>query len=116
MDKKVAALLGAVAGIATIGAAQASPEPASPPTSPVKSYAELLAPIANPVDQLRADDAAREQAPAKLAQYYPYPYYYHHHHDISTSRKTTFHSGSELRARSQSSSVCSTTLRCSIPA
>jgi hypothetical protein len=64
MDKKVAALLGAVAGIATIGAAQASPEP--PPTSPVKSYAELLAPIANPVDQLRADDAAREQAPAKL--------------------------------------------------
>src|SRR5215467_5357765 len=85
MDKKVAALLGAVAGIATIGAAQASPEPASAPTSPVKSYAELLAPIANPVDQLRADDTAREQAPAKLAQYYypydyRYPRYYHHHH------------------------------------
>src|SRR5215469_3118403 len=81
MDKKIAGLLGAVAGIATVGAAEASPAPSS--NTPARSYAELLAPIANPVEQLQADDAAREQTPVKLAQYYPYPYYYryyHHHH------------------------------------
>ena len=78
MDKKIAGLLGAVAGIATVGAAQASTEPTSTPseTTPARTYAELLAPIANPVEQLQADDMAREQAPVQTAQYYPYGYGY----------------------------------------
>ena len=90
MDKKIAGLLGAVAGIATIGAAQAAPQPAQNSSQAPSSYADLLAPIANPVEALQADNAARAQAPeAELAQYYYYgygpryyapPYYYHHHH------------------------------------
>jgi hypothetical protein len=67
MDRKISGLLGAVAGFAMVGAAQASPEPTSPPTTPARSYAELLGPIANPIEQLQADNAAREQAPAELA-------------------------------------------------
>jgi hypothetical protein len=65
------------------------------------SYADLLAPIANPVEALQADNAARARN-IELAQYYyngyysgpgygyPYngpaygynnnPYYHHHHH------------------------------------
>ena len=81
MDKKIAGLLGAVAGIATMASAQAAtgPAPASSPSA--TSYADLLAPIANPVKQLEADNAARAKAAeVQEAQYYPSPYYRHHHH------------------------------------
>jgi hypothetical protein len=89
MGKKIAGLLGAVAGLATVGAAQAAPQPAQNLPQAPSSYADLLAPIANPVEALQADNAARAQAPeVELAQYYYYgyrpyynyrPYYYHHH-------------------------------------
>jgi hypothetical protein len=96
--------VGAIAGIAAVGSAQASPQLAEPQiTHQVTSYADLLAPIQNAVELLKADDAARSQrsANARVAQYYnpyygypppppaanyysPYysanPYYYHHHH------------------------------------
>jgi hypothetical protein len=96
MDKKIAGLLGAVAGLATAGSAQAYT--ATPDGSEVlqaASYADLLAPIANPVEALQADNAALAQkAAAEASQkteeaqyYYPYyntypaqPYYYYHHH------------------------------------
>ena len=86
MDKKIAALLGAVAGIATAASAQAAIEPATnAPEAQASSYADLLKPVSNPVEALKADDAAREQ---QVAQYYYYGYppapyyrrYYHHHH------------------------------------
>jgi len=89
MEKKLAGLLGAVAGLATIGSAQAAVAPAANPSGAPASYADLLNPIPNAVEQLKADDLARAQEAAdgldgaKLAQvYYPYPppYYYHHHH------------------------------------
>src|ERR1700752_458972 len=94
MDKKIAGLLGAVAGLATISSAQAAPEPGPAPSEALQasSYADLLAPIPNPVAALEADNAARAQN-LELAQYYNYPYsnysypyysypppYYHHHH------------------------------------
>jgi hypothetical protein len=61
------------------------------------SYADLLAPVANAAELLKADDAVRAQEAAQssadlqVAQaYYPYPnppppysysrYYHHHHH------------------------------------
>jgi hypothetical protein len=93
MDKKIAGLLGAVAGLATISSAQAAPE--SGPTASeglqASSYVDLLAPIPNAVAALEADNAARAQN-LELAQYYGYypnsnyypypppPYYHHHHH------------------------------------
>lgn len=103
MDKNIAGLLGAVAGLATIGAAQAATEPGANPSETLQpsSYADLLAPIPNAVEVLKADNAARAQN-IKLAQYYnpysgysypyyygysyppngyySYPYYHHHHH------------------------------------
>jgi len=93
MEKKIAGLLGAVAGIATIASAQAATEPAStsPEMSRASSYADLLEPIANPVELLAADNAARTQEPSavELAQYSPYPYnpyrynrHHHHHHNV----------------------------------
>jgi hypothetical protein len=90
MDKKIAALLGAVAGVATMGSAQAATGPASNTSEALEasSYADLLAPVPNAVEALKADDAARAReaaAEVQLAQYYPYPYpppyyYYHRHH------------------------------------
>jgi len=79
MDKKIAALLGAVAGLATAGAAQAATAPAgNGPEAPLaSSYADLLAPIPNAIAALQADDAARtQQNPTETAQYYNYPYSY----------------------------------------
>jgi hypothetical protein len=95
MDKKIAGLLGAVAGLATMSAAQAAIDPAPDPSKALKasSYADLLAPVPDAVALLEADNAARAQKSAEpaaddlqVAQYpygapYPYPpYAYHHHH------------------------------------
>src|SRR5579863_10238013 len=102
MDKKIVGLLGAVAGLATAGSAQAATHEAiNQSEAPnASSYADLLSPIPDAVAQLRADDAARAQArvePAASVQFsfgnpygytysepypyrYPYPRYEHHHH------------------------------------
>ena len=81
MDKKIAGLLGAVAGVATLGGAQAAPAPtANTPAPAATSYADLLAPVPNALAALKADDAARSQTVnvdgVQLAQYY----HSHHHH------------------------------------
>ncbi len=108
MDKKIAGLLGAVAGLAAMGSAQAAIDPAPGPSEAPQpsSYADLLAPIPDAVALLKADDAARAQQPApetaegvQLAQsyYYPpysYPYYnyhHHHHHHHSYYRRYSHH-------------------------
>ena len=89
MDKKLAGLLGAVAGLATIGSAQAATGPTANASEAMQasSYADLLAPVPNAKEALKADDEVRAQEAAKveLAQYYYYygapPFYsYHHHH------------------------------------
>lgn len=98
MDKKIAGLLGAVAGLATVGTAQAAIPPAPNPEGlQASSYADLLAPIPNAVEALQADNAAWARN-IELAQYYyngpaygypnggpaygyySNPYYHHHHH------------------------------------
>jgi hypothetical protein len=99
MDKKIAGLLGAVAGVATMTSAQAAtgPAPNASEALQASSYADLLAPIPNPVELLKADNAMRAEN-IELAQWYynypysyapyphysygpnPYPYYHHHHH------------------------------------
>jgi hypothetical protein len=82
MDKKIAGLLGAMAGLATMSAANAAVQdtPANSPLPAAASYAELLTPVDNASELLVADDAARLQqgdAHIQLAQY-------HHHHHHST--------------------------------
>ena len=100
MDKRIAGLLGAVAGLATIGTAQAAINPAAvPDTLQASSYADLLTPIAHPIALLKADDAARAPKPAAepaadfqvAAAYHHYHTYsrnYHHHH--YNRRKSAF--------------------------
>ena len=71
MDKKTAGLIGAIAGLATMGSVQAVAQPVATPQDVlrVSSYSDLLAPISNPVELLRADDAERLQsAPADRNQ------------------------------------------------
>jgi hypothetical protein len=82
MEKKTAGLLGALAGLATMGSAQAAIHPALNASKALQasSYTELLAPVPNAVALLKADDATRAQRSvadslngAQLAQE-------HHHH------------------------------------
>jgi hypothetical protein len=90
MDKRTAGLLGAVAGLAAMGSAQAATAPAAGPsqTLQVASYADLLAPVQNAVEVMRSQDATRDQqtmGDVQLADdYYGAPsgprYHHHHHH------------------------------------
>lgn len=83
MDKKIAALLGAVAGVSTMGAAQAA-TPVNPGDAlQSSSYADLLAPVPNAVAALIADDAARaSKSPGEMevAQIQVQIGHHHHHH------------------------------------
>src|SRR6185312_1083876 len=82
MDKKISGLLGAVAGLATMGSANAAvyDTPAAPLPA-ATSYAELLGPVDNAPALLVADDDARMQQSdvrVRLAQYHDH--HHHHHH------------------------------------
>ncbi len=86
MNDKVALLLCGTAALLTFNAAgQATPAEPSPPTLPsAQSYAELLTPIPNAVEMLRADNAAqatRPRARVQLAQYHHHHHHHHHHHN-----------------------------------
>jgi len=84
MDKKVAGLMSATAGIVTMAAVV--PASAAPAPEPATSYAELIAPILNAAEILRADDAKRAEQTLEVgrARVYDAQYYYrrrrHHHH------------------------------------
>lgn len=88
MEKSTAGLVGALAALATMGTAHAAIHPAQTPEQVmrVSSYADLLSPIANARELLKASNAALpDQAPLKAlpVQYYqdqPPPDYHHHHH------------------------------------
>ena len=81
MDKKIAGLLGAVAALGGLNAAQAAP--AQDPTAVLQanSYAELLEPIPNAAETLRAvDEAQLPEATVQQAQFYYHHHHHHHHH------------------------------------
>ena len=82
MDKKIAGLLGAVAALGSLNAAQAAPAPDPTEILRANSFAELLEPIPNAAELLRAVDAAQPpvEATVQEAQYYPYYRHHHHHH------------------------------------
>jgi hypothetical protein len=85
MDKKVAGLLGAAAALTTLTAAQAA---APAQSQPAATYRDLLNPVANPVEALKADDAQLAQktdaAPSgtQVAQVFYHHHHHHHHHVI----------------------------------
>lgn len=77
MHKKTAGLLGAVAGLATIGSAHAAGLTHAPSEAlHVTSYADLLAPVPNAVAQLKADNAARAQVRVTRASDFYFSYGY----------------------------------------
>jgi hypothetical protein len=86
MEKKIAGLLGAVATLGAVNAAQAAPTPSPAPSDVLRanSFADLLEPIPNATTLLQAID---ESAPApsanenmQLAQIYIEHHHHHHHH------------------------------------
>src|ERR1700732_524821 len=82
MDKKIAGLLGAAAALATVGGANATAVQENAP-NPATSYRNLLNPVANALDALKADDVRRANTPAdevKLAQIGIVVGHHHHHH------------------------------------
>ena len=83
MDRKIAGLLGAAAAVTTLASAQAAPT--SPPQVPeATSYLDLLDPIANPIPQLKADNARLAEPEGsqgtRLAQVTVQIGHHHHHH------------------------------------
>jgi hypothetical protein len=84
MEKKIAGLLGAMAALGTMNAAQAAPSPDPTEVLRANSYAELLQPIPNAAALLRAVDEARPapsaDANVQVAQYYHHHHHHHHHH------------------------------------
>ena len=90
MDKKIAALLGAAAAVATVGGAQAATQPnAASVALRALSYADLLAPVPNAVEHLKADEIARAKSPSRdgvelaktvIVKHGRSRHHHHHHH------------------------------------
>lgn len=91
MEKTTAGLVGMIASLATMGTAHAAGHPAQTPAEVmrVSTYAELLRPIPNAPELLRASNTelrqkAQARPLAQEVQYYnegpPPGYAYHHHH------------------------------------
>ena len=93
MDKKFAALLGAAAAVATVGGAQGATQPNSNAsrTLEASSYADLLTPIPNAVQQLQADNAMRKQAPAEQGDVLAQNHHHHHNTVIIRHRRVNHH-------------------------
>jgi hypothetical protein len=84
MEKKIAGLLGAVAALSTMTAAQAAPT-SVPTTDPLQanSYSDLLEPIPNAAAVLKVVDErepATADASIQLAQYHHHHHHHHHSH------------------------------------
>ena len=82
MDRKTVILLSTAAALAAGPALAAPIGPEATPVPTAASYAELLQPIPNAVERLRAADAQADLTPARLidAQYIARNHHHHHHH------------------------------------
>lgn len=80
MDKKIAGLLGAVGALTSLSTAQAATP--SDPTEVLKagSYADLLDPIPNAMEKLRAVDETPSAPKVQTAQLFIEHHHHHHHH------------------------------------
>jgi hypothetical protein len=95
MDKKIAGLLGAVATLGAMNAAQAAPTPAPADVMRANSFADLLEPIPNAARLLQAIDESAPAQPAdpniQLAQIVigvgrDHHHHHHHHHHAYRNR------------------------------
>jgi hypothetical protein len=88
MDKKIAGLLGAAAAFATVGSANATGIQAGTP-GPAASYRDLLTPVPNALEALKADDARLASGSTddvKMAQItigVGHHHHHHHHHHVA---------------------------------
>jgi hypothetical protein len=86
MEKKIAGLLGAVATLGALNAAQAAPTPSPAPSEVLRanSFADLLEPIPNAATLLQAVDESAPDPSAndnvQLAQLFVRHHHHHHHH------------------------------------
>ena len=80
MDKKIAGLLGAVAALGTLNAAQAAPAPTPADMLQANSFADLLQPIPNAKAQLQAIDEREPALAADNVQLAQFHHHHHHHH------------------------------------
>src|SRR5579859_3075266 len=82
MEKKIAGLLGAVAALSTLNAAQAAPALAPAPLDVLHAngYADLLEPIPNAVALLKQVDDQTPAPSAKAAMQVAQAHHHHHHH------------------------------------
>jgi hypothetical protein len=94
MEKKIAGLLGAMATLGAVNAAQASQAPSPAPTEVMRanSFADLLEPIPNAASLLQAMDQSEATDPnVQLAQLAievgPRRYHHHHHHHHHAYRR-----------------------------
>ncbi len=89
MERKLAGLVGGVAALATVTAADAAP--LSPTPAAATSYRDLLEPVPDAIAAVKADDARMTAAlannPLQLVQWSYYrrhppitPHHHHHHH------------------------------------
>jgi len=87
MERKIAGVLGAMATLGEINAAQAAPMPTHAPSDSLRatSFAELLEPIPNATALLQAIDESQPNSSSgnvQLAQYYHHHHHHHHHHHV----------------------------------
>ena len=90
MDKTIIGILGGVSALALVGGTQTASSVSAPPAGiePARSFADLLEPISNPVEVLRAENqravsdasSADVEANVELAQYYHHHHHHHHHY------------------------------------
>ena len=76
MEKKIAGVLGAVAALSTLTAAQAAPTD----VLRANSYAELLNPIPDATAKLKVLDERGASQPAGQEKTLKLAYHHHHHH------------------------------------
>ncbi|MBV8923130.1 hypothetical protein [Bradyrhizobium sp.] len=76
MEKKIAGVLGAVAALSTLTAAQAAPTD----VLRANSYAELLNPIPDAAAQLKVLNEREASQPAEQEKTLRLAYHHHHHH------------------------------------
>lgn len=87
MDKKIAGLIGAVSALASLDSAHAAALSQVRDAMTVHSYQDLLQPVQNAVELLKASDAvlaenaaSGDEAKVEMAQYYYHHHHHHHHH------------------------------------
>jgi hypothetical protein len=85
LDKTLISLLSGASALALLGGSQACAAPTVDEANvlqPARSFAELLDPIPNAENVLRAEDerAGAEERSMVVAEYYHHHHHYHHHY------------------------------------